>query len=567
LIKTMTRLLAHRGAERISPVEAARSAGTRGSVADSVEPSASEAPPGDAPRAGAAKPSPRLFLAPHLGHITGGFATTLYFHYLDPGSYGGPGEAGAVSPPFLLFIVVLAAAAHTLSGILHNRRLKRIRELQGAGSGTLGPAERDALAYAVFAIPGSLLRDTVAIWVVMGTAVTAFATVAQDIGLARILQIFFGTTLVGGSIANLTGYLIADALVRLDAARLLGSLESLAHRAPLKLPRLLLAFLLIVGLLPVTVAAWLAFGYGRLLAGDPVAADLVTRLTRAGVFIWFVTVAITAVSMVWIVRGMIRPLNRLTEEIGRVARGDFHIRLPVASDDDIGQIASSFNRMAGELAERERIREMFGRYVSEGVLDQLLKGELELRLGGERREVAILFADIRGFTSLAEALPPEQTTEIVNAYFEAITSPIHAEAGTIVEYLGDGVLAVFGAPIAYEDASERAVRASIQIRHAVSALKARHRETGLPAPEVGMGIHHGPVVVGNIGSSTRMKYGVIGDTVNVAARIQGLTREWAAAILISEAVRRRLGDGVAVAALGAVHVKGRTDAVQLYRVN
>ncbi len=182
------------------------------------------------------------------------------------------------------------------------------------------------------------------------------------------------------------------------------------------------------------------------------------------------------------------------------------------------------------------IRETFGRYLSDSVVQTILDDPQGLRLGGERREVSILMSDLRGFTALCERLSPEQTVSMLNAYFGAMIDVVMAHGGTIDELLGDAMLLIFGAPLPQADHADRAVRCAIEMQRAMIEVNQRNAAEGLPALEMGIAVNTGEAVVGNIGSRKRSKYGVVGSHVNLTARIEALTMGHQ--VLISEDTRR-----------------------------
>ncbi|MFT5432506.1 MAG: class 3 adenylate cyclase, partial [Myxococcota bacterium] len=224
------------------------------------------------------------------------------------------------------------------------------------------------------------------------------------------------------------------------------------------------------------------------------------------------------------------------------------------------------------------IRKTFSRYVSAEVVNTLLDDPSRLELGGELRDVTVLFADIRGYSTLAESLEPTEIIDILNRYFEQVTGVILAERGMINEFEGDGVLAVFGAPNDLADHAVRAVRAGIGMLDAVVRLNeewkrdgttARWRRCGIDGLAIRIGIHSGPVVAGNIGTHARTKYAVIGDTVNIAARVEGLNKILETQLLLTHSTVVLVSsesDEFAFGQLGTHAVKGRQEAVTVYTV-
>jgi len=286
----------------------------------------------------------------------------------------------------------------------------------------------------------------------------------------------------------------------------------------------------------------------------------------AALFIAFVSVVVG--------RNVREPLTRVIDATAAIARGQFDVRLGLVRSDEFGLMASHFDRMAEGLAEREVIRETFGRYVAPDVAKALLADGA--RLGGEKREVTVLFTDLRGYSTVSEALDPAQLVSLSNTYLGRMQEAIDAEGGTVIEFLGDAILAVFGAPTPQSDHPARAVRCALHMRQLLADLNADAKASGLAElwEQAGMdalrhrvGVHTGTVVAGNIGSATRMKYAIVGDAVNVAARLEQLNKELQTEVLVSGTTVERLPKGtVEAVARGEVKVKGRAEPVRVFSV-
>jgi class 3 adenylate cyclase len=220
-----------------------------------------------------------------------------------------------------------------------------------------------------------------------------------------------------------------------------------------------------------------------------------------------------------------------------------------------------------------QIRDSFSRYVSPQVVDRLLKDPSQLELGGELREVTVLFADVRGYSTLSEKLDPREVVRLLNAYFAEVGAAVLEHDGMISEFEGDGILAVFGAPVALPDHALRAVRCGEEMLRRVEALNVRWRNdgtarhfdaVGLAGLGTRVGIHSGTVVAGNIGTGARIKYAVVGDAVNTAARIEALVKTLGERLLFSSDTLALLGDTVAARPCGSHAVKGRAQPVTVF---
>ncbi|MGC4114145.1 MAG: adenylate/guanylate cyclase domain-containing protein [Myxococcales bacterium] len=257
-----------------------------------------------------------------------------------------------------------------------------------------------------------------------------------------------------------------------------------------------------------------------------------------------------------------QPARELSTAMSRTGQGSWET-VNVASSDEIGLLARAFNDMVQGLKERERLKSTLARYVSDDVAARILTERTDLELKGEMREVTILFLDIRGFTSLSERMSPRDVVSMLNDYFEAIIEVIFKNHGSVNKFIGDAVMAVFGAPFAIDDAPMRAVRAAVEIEQAVAAVNHRRKEAGLQSVTIGIGINTGQAVAGNIGSERRMEYTVIGDEVNLAQRLEGLARE--GEVLVSQATYDKVRDRVQARAREPVQVKGKTIPIWILR--
>ncbi|HLC26281.1 MAG TPA: adenylate/guanylate cyclase domain-containing protein [bacterium] len=217
-----------------------------------------------------------------------------------------------------------------------------------------------------------------------------------------------------------------------------------------------------------------------------------------------------------------------------------------------------------DVTEREVLRESFSRYVAPQVVEAILSEKQKLKLSGYRQEVTILFADIRGFTELAESLEPEAVVSLLNGYFSLMVDVVLKYEGTLDKFVGDNVMAVFGAPISREDDTERALRAAIEMQAEMVGFNSAREQANQEPIHMGIGINTGIAVVGNVGSEKRMDYTVIGDAVNVADRIQNLSR--GGEILVSEQTYRKVSKVIRGRPLSSGRVRGRVNPVKIYLI-
>lgn len=270
----------------------------------------------------------------------------------------------------------------------------------------------------------------------------------------------------------------------------------------------------------------------------------------------------TVVLGIGLANGITAPVRTLVAGMQEVVRGNLRQRLHIRRDDEIGFLARSFDDMVTGLEEKEQIRDVMHKVVSPEIARELLQHGVTL--GGEMRDATILFADIRGFTTLSEGMPPQELLSFLNEYFSRISRILEQEKGVIDKYIGDEVMAIFGAPLPSSDHAPRAVAAAVAMLKELEHLNhEQHRPTPL---RIGIGIATGPVVAGNVGSPERLNYTVLGDTVNVASRLQGLTKEYHVSLLMNGATYEHVAAQFPCRLLGKVAVRGRQQETVLYTV-
>jgi len=301
----------------------------------------------------------------------------------------------------------------------------------------------------------------------------------------------------------------------------------------------------------------------------------VQRLIRQNLYIAMGIILITAVvAVAWGTRQagvMSAALMRMTAAYKKLEEQKYVKVQDVRTGDELEDLAIGFNTMVDGLKERdelrakeEHLRTTFGKYMTEEVMEHLLAGKVEL--GGEALTATILFSDIRGFTTISEKMPAKQLVGLLNEYFTEMVGVVFQERGVVDKYIGDAIMAIFGAPVPKKDDALRAVRAAIGMREALTHLNVRLEKRGQPHIRAGIGIHTGEVISGNIGHEKKMEYTVIGDTVNLASRLEGVTKDLKVDILISEDTYALVKDAIEARAMKEVTVKGRQKPVMTYEV-
>jgi adenylate cyclase len=257
-------------------------------------------------------------------------------------------------------------------------------------------------------------------------------------------------------------------------------------------------------------------------------------------------------------RSLADPLRVLRRAVGRVQRGDLDVEVSVDDGGEVGLLQAGFNRMVAGLRERQQLEDLFGRHVGEDVARQAV--EQGVRLGGERREVSVLFVDVIGSTGLAQRQSPDHVVGLLNQFFETVVTAVDAEGGWVNKFEGDGALCVFGAPVALPDHAVRALRAARTIRRELLALAAAS-----PDLDAGIGVSAGTVVAGNVGTEQRYEYTVIGDPVNEAARLTDQAKQRLGRVLASEeAIARASGEARSWAVADEVLLRGRQHPTLVY---
>lgn len=308
--------------------------------------------------------------------------------------------------------------------------------------------------------------------------------------------------------------------------------------------------------------------------GDARAIGAMKReIFTVSVGLFLVAVIVLGVAGSFVGRKVREPLSRIIEAAAAISAGNLETRLHLERPDEFGILGEHFDDMARGLQERDRIRSTFGRYVSEDVAKRVL-GKGGSKMGGEVREVTVLFSDLKGYSTISETLSPTETVEFLNEYLEVMNAEIDKEGGCVIEFLGDAILAVFGAPAELENHPERAMRCAMAMREALKGFNEKMNAEGrAPWQKKGMaglgqriGIHTGNVVAGNLGSKVRVKYAVIGDAVNVASRCEGLNKVLETEVLCTSSTQERLSDELKarLSDMGAHDVKGRAQKVSVF---
>ncbi|MCV7287174.1 adenylate/guanylate cyclase domain-containing protein [Mycolicibacterium wolinskyi] len=393
--------------------------------------------------------------------------------------------------------------------------------------------------------PGEAVRLSGAVWAV---SAVVFASLAVTEQLSTSLYIF-SVIALGGVSTSAVWYLIVERVMRPVSAQALGGTTPEHHFGPTIERRLMMAWTLATGV-PLFGVAMLALGYlvdVGFRAQRTFAAILV--LVAVAIVVGLFTILIA-------VRSVTDRVGALRAALAQVQAGDFTARVAVDDASEIGRLQAGFNTMAAGLAERERIRDTFGTYVDRSVAEHILGARGSLQ--GQEVDVTLMFVDVRGFTAFAERLHPPEVVATLNRLFETIVPLVHRHGGHVDKYAGDGLMAVFGAPRRQPGHADQALAAALAIATAVRS------EFG-DMLSVGVGLNSGPVVAGNVGGAGRFEFSVIGDAVNVAARVEQATRKTGDTVLLTAGTLGMLTDTrVCFIQRPGLKLRGRTTPVAIY---
>ena len=266
-------------------------------------------------------------------------------------------------------------------------------------------------------------------------------------------------------------------------------------------------------------------------------------------------------------KNITNPIADLVEASAKIEQGEFELGIEPRTKDEIGLLTSSFIQMSRGLAEREKLMVSFSKFTNKTIAQKAASGELAL--GGETRNATIFFSDIRSFTAMSEKMQPKEVVEFLNEYMTRMVECVNKTNGVVDKYIGDAIMAVWGAPESSGNPAQdamNAVAAALMMRAALFNFNKSRREKGLAPVHIGCGINSGPVVAGQIGSNERMEYTVIGDAVNLASRTEALNKPFATDILITENTYNLIKSRLIVEEMPGVHVKGKTEAIKMFAV-
>ncbi len=290
----------------------------------------------------------------------------------------------------------------------------------------------------------------------------------------------------------------------------------------------------------------------------------VYQIQRRNILIMIIVLNLGILIVYFFSKTITTPITRLVGATKEIEKGNFRVDIVPASGDEIGELTRSFVAMGRGLEERETLKETFGKFVSKDIAELVLSGKV--KLGGERKTATIFFSDIREFTSISEKLEPEEVVEFLNQYMTRMVSCVEVTNGVVDKFIGDAIMAVWGAPVSYGNDTENAINGALMMRNELMGFNKGRGGPKKPVIRIGCGINTGPVLAGQIGSEERMEYTVIGDTVNLASRIEQLNKPFGTDILISQETCSQIRHKFIVEPMQKIRVKGKAEPQQIYAV-
>ena len=509
-------------------------------------------------------------------NLIGGSATFFYFKYILPPRPADPGLPGYYDSVFFLVTMLFLSTSFLF---LKRRRVRLLAQIID-GKKEITDFSPDMISYLQrqsLKLPMVLSLISFGVWMVAGfifgflqplVSFQIFSTASPD--LLFCLRWFLGISLLGGGVTCLVLFFMLDNAWRPNIMLFFpkGQLKQVKYGFRMRLrTRFLLVFMGIL-CIPMPIVGTILLSNIQQLH----TADAVTRNELISSLYWemgYVAADLLTIALILaylLAKSIIVPLQQIKATVRAVEKNDFTRQVPVMSNDELGDVAQGVNAMVDSLYQSQKARDSLGRYMCREIRDQILAGD-NTDLEGEMKRVTLLFSDLRGFTGMVEKNHPRDVVKILNQYFNEMTLAVRAHKGLILQYVGDEVEAVFGAPVGYEDHPDMAVKAALEMRQRLEQLNAKLADQGFPRLVHGIGIHSGAVLAGNIGSEERMSYALVGDTVNTASRIEGLTKTLGADIILSQTTHSLLTGSYRTEQLPPVRVKGKDEDLIVYRLN
>lgn len=472
-----------------------------------------------------------------LINILGAAITFVWFSLIQPGLTGGGNLM--ILRDRAIFVIVLVVIVSSISVPVQFRwfwpLIKQFKMFGRKINGqNMESTERDRLSELVgniLNIPKRFSIINLRVWLASGLVSIIAPRIFPEFcpwDEVSATRISAWAVFLGAPIVVTLAYFISESWVRSTVAKVFTTevLRTRPRSSQINvLPRLLIVSLMI-GIMPPIVISYITLQQiTEIQNGNQSIANFLDQMPLAIGFLLSLSVTLAVVLSSFLARSVSRPLRQTESAMSRIGSGDLTASVQVVSNDEIGSVGEGFNNMVEGLIERNYIRDTFGRYMSDEVVKEILQSPDGVKLGGELRNITILVSDLRGFTTMTDSLEPHTVIEILNRYFEKMTDVIIKHGGTIDEFTGDGILVFFGAPKLIPNHALAAVDCALDMQKSLKELNKEYSLLNLPELRMGIGINTGEVVVGNIGSEKRKKYGAVGSPINVAFRVESLTGE------------------------------------------
>jgi class 3 adenylate cyclase len=468
-------------------------------------------------------------------------------------------NTGGVSFAWILLIVGLLV----LGANLGNRREKPLRQWYLSAEPPTAPPSPEVQRQALRApLEATLISG--AMWTLAGLTSGISSGIRPDgFDFVGFLLIFLSVAGLSGGVSAALVYFITERIWASELPLFFPE-GTITHIRTFRMTvRRRVMVLFVLEGVPLLLLAVVAYNQARsfVSAADP--AEGLAMLLRLELFIVGIGVISALTLALTLGRSLITSVEDLLAHMNTVRQGNLEAPMPITSNDEFGALAEGFNAMVKGLRQEEVVRALFSLYVTPEVAEHAIQYGAEL--GGQLAEVSVLFSDIRGFTSMTEKMAPEALIALLNRYFDAMSDAVIAEDGLINKFGGDSLLAVFGTPLnPTREHAAQAVRAAQGMLAALDTFNADQTARGEPTLRIGVGVASGAVVAGNVGSEERLEYTVIGDTVNLASRLQTMTKELGVPLLMAESTVQQLADRDSYVAIGQVEVRGKQAPVSVF---
>ncbi len=509
-----------------------------------------------------------------LINMVGAVSTFVYFSYIlppvtqdkqIPWEYSVLFFLGASLILFLFFFLLRKGPIRVLFDVAEGRQ-----EIT-----TLGPDERLYYQREALQLPLTMTASTFGVWILAGfifgfldpVIVSRLFDVPMK-NLVLCLRQFFGITILGGGVTCIVLFFVLESVWRESLPLFFpdGKLNRITHVFRISVQKRFLLGILGIAFIPLPVlGTTISSAIQQIHMADAVTRSrIMNSLFWELLFISLDLIVIACIVAYLLAKTVSVPLEHIRTAIQSVEKNDLDTRVPILSNDEMGEVAEGVNRMIDSLRESRRAQEAFGRYMGKEIRDAILSGEVSLE--GEMKRATLLFCDLRNFTGMVESTHPRQVVQILNQYFTRMTRTIKDQQGLVLQFVGDEIEAVFGVPVAMDDHPEKAVQAALSMRSGLESLNRTLKEQGYSPLVHGIGIHSGAVLAGNIGSPEKMSYALVGDTVNTASRLEGLTKDHGVDIIISQTTYNLLTGSYCTEQLPPVTVKGKKEGLMIYRL-